>query len=161
MTFRINSTWFVFIIIAFWGCWFSLAFLSNASDLVYALGLIKQPFVFHSGNYQMVKRTIAIYQWPDYIALILFIADVIIQGLIAILFVAVIINFIRGYLKKSMLLWPLLLNIALWGAFMIMEEFFLAYSTEPVHLRLMILATVSAILVGMVLGDTYLGKEND
>jgi hypothetical protein len=160
VTSKINQTWFAFIIIAFWSGWFSLAFCSNASDLIYALGLIQQPFTFHSGNYALVKQIIAIYHWPNSIALILFILNVLIQGIIAVLFIAAIISILCGCLKKSTLLWPLLLNIALWAAFMIMEEFFLAYSQEKVHLNFMILATISAMLVGMALGDSYLEKKH-
>jgi hypothetical protein len=135
------------IILSFWGAWFSLAFLSNASDTISALGIISQPWVFHSSNFYLVQHTVGIYQWSSHIALTIFIINTVAQGIIASLFIIALFKRVTSTIPRECLAWPLYLNVALWAGFLIVEEFFLAYGMEATHQRLLMLALLSVLLL--------------
>lgn len=138
----------------FWACWFALAFTTNTTDFMQALGWLPRDFHFRSGNVDLVKFVINIYQTPNWILMILFILDIAIQGACAILFFAACWHF---YNRRSSA-WSLVntaftLSIGLWAAFLIMDEFFIAYTYESVHSNLFIFELLTLLAIHLLPDD--------
>lgn len=113
-------------IVLLWALWLSLVTLFNIFDALKALAILPQSWVFASGNYAFMLETTKIYRTPRWINAALF------AGVIA------------WELLASLLLWRALLlggeiaavnaaftvSLALWGGFILADEFFLAYFVE-------------------------------
>lgn len=133
-------------ILLFWGLWFGIACCSNIIDLLHFHGIMLD-YNFYSGNYLALKNVISVYQTPQHMLNILFYLDILIQGIIAILFISSAVSLYRS----SIYCWKLvnlafIVSIVLWGVFLIMEEIFIAYQFEATHIRLSVFEIVSLLM---------------
>lgn len=135
-------------LLLFWACWFSLAFTTNTFDFIHTLGGLPETWAFRSKNYDVLQNVLAIYQTPIFLLNALFTCDIFIQGLSALLFWLAFFSFWRRrdgawrYINSAFTL-----SIALWAVFVIMEEIFIAYQFENVHLRLLLVELVSLFAI--------------
>lgn len=129
----------------FWASWFFVAFLTNFFDFMYIWQWLPLNWHYRSGNYDLLKAATHMDQTSFFLNA-LFVCDIIVLGLSAILF---FLAFIYFWLYKA---WEFInaafaLSIALWGVFIAMEEIFLAYGAEKTHIGLFVfeLLTLMAI----------------
>ena len=133
-------------ILLFWGSWFSIAFLTNTTDFLIAADIMS-PLPFRSGNFNLIKNIMSIYNIPSDISVLLFSINLFVQGAIAILFLTAAFSF---WQQKSFWLFSNIafgLSIALWAVFLILEEVFIAYAFEATHIRLFEFELVSLLFL--------------
>jgi hypothetical protein len=131
----------------FWACWFTLACTTNILDLILAMGKLSANWHFHSGNYTLLARTLSIYSVPAYLLNILFMLDISVQGLSAILFFLALSAYLRRKHGWLLINSAFTVSIALWAVFIIMEEIFIAYQYESVHIRLFMFELLTLLTI--------------
>lgn len=139
-TLLINQTRGIFYIklgcLLFWACWFMLVCLTNIFDFIHAHHSLPDDWLFRSGNYMLLAKVLQVYHTPPAILFTLFSLDIFVQGASAILFTISSATFL---IKKQIT--PIVnaafgISMALWAAFILIEEIYIAYSYESVHIRL-------------------------
>lgn len=147
------------IILLFWFTWFSVAFLTNITDFLIATDTISE-LNFRSGNYHALEKVINIYNVPKYFLNILFSLDVFVQGVSAVFFlVAAFCWWNRIYVWQS-INFAFFISISLWAIFLIMEEFFIAYSYEATHIRLFVFEMVSLLTIHLLPNVSNMSKQH-
>lgn len=134
-------------LLLFWGCWFSLAFLTNFFDLAGTNNLLPAYWHFRSGNLALITSVINIYSFSYAWANLLFIIDIIIQGSIAVLFLYAAMNF---WMQRPAWKWvntAFGISLALWATFILMDEFFIAYNYESTHMALIMAELLTIIAI--------------
>lgn len=131
----------------FFGCWFSLAFLTNFFDLLQVAGVIAESWHFRSGNYALLAEVVNIYQFPNIVVILLFIADITIQFICAILFFYASLAWLNHKRTWEIINIAFALSILLWMTFIIMEEFFIAYKFEGTHITLIIFELITLLFI--------------
>ncbi len=131
----------------FWGCWFAIASMTNVFDFLYAIDVLPKTWVFRSGNYGALGSVFRIYFDSPVFLNVMFIADFSVQMLSAGLFY---LAFIFVWSKRNA--WFLIntafaLSMALWAAFLIFEEIFLAYTYEPIAINLIVIELLTLLAV--------------
>jgi hypothetical protein len=139
-THPINKTGGIFYIklgcLLFWSCWFTLICLTNIFDFIHAYHGLPDDWLFRSGNYMLLAKVLQIYHTHSAILFTLFSLDIFVQGASAVLFIISSVTFL---IKRQI---TLIVNIAfgismaLWAVFILLEEAFIAYNYESVHIRL-------------------------
>ena len=137
------------IILLFWCAWFFIAFLTNFTDLLTTTHTMTASS-FRSGNYSALEKVIAIHHTPHYLLNMLFILDIFIQGISAILFFTAAICFWRRIYTWQAINIAFGISMSLWAIFLIMEEIFIAYSYEATHIRLFVFEMVSLLVLHLL-----------
>lgn len=139
---------FTALILAFWACWFCLVVSSNAVDFFTTLHLL-HGWTFDSHNFAWIKESVAVYHTPHWMAVTFFLVDIVLQLACAILFVAATFEYIsKGSMDQVKFPYAaFLLSLVLWMIFIIMEEVFVTFTVEAVHIRIMVAEMVSLILI--------------
>jgi hypothetical protein len=135
----------------YWACWFSLAFLTNVFDFIHAMTGLSSDWHFRSGNYVLLSSTLSLYHTSGLFLNFLFICNMAVQGLSAVLFFSAGMYFWRRHRYT----WPCInlaftISIALWAVFLIMEEIFIAYAFEGGHSRLFIFELVTLLSIHLL-----------
>jgi hypothetical protein len=134
-------------LLLFWAVWLALVFLTNLLDALKALGLLDESWPFASGNYAFLVQTTARYGTPTWANAVLFAGVICWQALAAALF-SLAAWFYGGEGKGRQWVYAASgVGLALWAAFVIADEVFIAYTVSATHWRLFIaqLATLLAI----------------
>lgn len=134
----------------FWGAWFFIASLSNLFDFIGALYGLPINWHFHSGNYLALAQVLQIYNTPTIILNILFIIDTLVQMLSAILFSIAALYFYRFRQISLIVNAALGVSMALWASFLLLEEIFIAYSFEHVHIRLLVFEMITLLMMHLL-----------
>ena len=127
-----------FGLLLFWGLWFLIAFLTNTFDFLGVYNYLPTVWRFRSNNLALITSVIHIYNFPGTWANLLFTIDIIIQGSASILF---LIAAMKWWSHRQAWKWingAFGLSIALWAAFILMDEFFIAYNFEGTHMLLIV-----------------------
>jgi len=149
----INSQRLPRLILGFWAAWYLVVVASNVCDFAQWLGWLPATWPFASGNLALVRKTTAIYGFPEAIATALFAAAIVWE-----LAAAVAFALAARPQGSSVHAWPaaeraLLVGIGLWSAFILADEIFIAFPTgiEGSHLRIFTAHLASLIAIGMLL----------
>ncbi|MEX0601557.1 MAG: hypothetical protein WD423_16585 [Rhodothermales bacterium] len=142
------------IILLFWALFFSLVFVTDVADGLTAMGALSPDFIFASANYGFMLEVTGIYGTPAWVVTLLFTGVVVWAGAAAFMFWRAFAGFAAwdgpsGRLVET----AFALGIGLWAAFLVADEFFLAYLTtdvSSVHLRLFIAQIASLLVVALV-----------
>jgi hypothetical protein len=139
-------------LLGFWAIYFTLVFVSNAFDALKALGVVGARFPFASGNYAMIVAATA--KLAPFAALnaILFAGVLAWEALAAALFWSAFRRVRhRGPVETA----AFVTSIALWAAFVLADELFLAYEggTEGTHVRLFLAQLVSLLAIHLLPDD--------
>jgi hypothetical protein len=138
-------------LLLYWACWFSLACTTNLFDFLHAMGYLPAQWLFRSGNYTLLAGVINIYHMPSLILNLLFICDISVQGLSALLFFIAFFSFwMRAARPWRFINTAFALSIALWAVFLIMEEVFIAYRFEGTHSGLIVFETISLMALHLL-----------
>lgn len=140
-------------LLLFWAAWLSVVFTTNLCDGLKALGVLPPSWSFASGNYAFVCQTTARYGTPAWVNGVLFASVIAWEGLAAVLF------WLAGATYRGRWLYPAFATgLALWAAFILTDEVFVAYPVEGTHWRLFI-AQLATLLVVELLPDKPNGPE--
>ncbi len=149
------------LILGFWAAWYLVVVASNVCDFVQWLGWLPASWPFASGNLALVRKTTAIYGFPDVLAAALFAAAIVWE-----LAAAVAFTLAAGQQRSNALAWPaaeraLLVGIGLWSAFILADEIFIAYPTgiEGSHLRILTAHLASLIAICLLLSRKREGNS--
>ncbi len=120
-------------LLGFWAIWTTIVLATNLTDALKALGVLPNSWSFSSGNYALLRNTMAVYQTPSWLAASLFGGIIIWQALVATLYFRAAFSSSRGDLETLGFIQAFAASLGLWMAFMLADEVFLAYRVESTH----------------------------
>jgi hypothetical protein len=124
------KVWLLFV----WAAWLTVVFTTNALDGLKALGQLSEGWAFASGNYRLLVATTARYGTSNSLNAVLFAGVIAWDAIAAALFWRATWLFPARATKGSR---PVHLafavSLALWGAFLLADEIFIAYEVEAKH----------------------------
>lgn len=137
-----------FGLLGLWAGWFTLVALTNVFDALKVLRLLPRHWHFASDNYRRVRDAVAVYDAPAALAGLLY-AGVIFWQLVAatLLWRALVGSLAAGALLIGAVNLAFAVALAMWAAFLLLEEVFQQYRTEGKHLLFFIcqLLTLGAL----------------
>ncbi|MDX2248014.1 MAG: hypothetical protein SF052_14610 [Bacteroidia bacterium] len=141
------------LILGFWGLYFVLVFASNLTDGLRATGFLEKSIAFASGNYDLVARVTAIYSTPAWLVALMFVGLLVWELLAGILFFRAWRWQNDPARARSGSLTAFTFSIALWCAFILADEFFIAFEVgnlESTHIRLLVAEVVCLLAVDSI-----------
>lgn len=112
-------------IILFWAVWLSLVLLLNFLDVAKNLKLLPETWKFNSGNFWFMQNVVKVYGTPNPLTWIMYISAIIWEVVAVYLLWAALGSFDPNNLRLVNL--AFMVNLALWAAFVVMDELFLAF----------------------------------
>lgn len=153
-TFPDNQTHGIFYIklgcLLFLSCWFTLVCLTNILDFMYAYHGLSDDWLFRSGNYFLLAKVLQIYHTNPVILFTLFSLDILVQGTSAVLFIISTILFLTRRQISSIMNIAFGVSMGLWAIFILMEEIFIAYNYESVHIRLFAFEMLTLLMLHLL-----------
>lgn len=134
-------------LLLFWALWFCIACLTNIADLLVTWQILPETWPFRSSNFAQLASTISLYSLSPAFAALLLLVDILIQGTIATLFGIAVHKWRQNRTPWKWVNAALILSIALWAIFSLMDELFIAYSYESTHLTLLISSLLTLIVM--------------
>ena len=135
-------------ILLLWAIWLLMVTVMNVIEALKAVHLLPNS-IKASSNWALMLRVTSVYKTPTWINSVLF-AGVIIWEAVATIYLWV--AFFTGNLETATT--ALILCIALWGAFILVNQFFLVFNTEPavapVHRDLFVAFLVSLMAIRLL-----------
>lgn len=138
------------LLLLFWAVWLSVVFLSNFADAAKGLRLLDDSWSFASGNWKAIQDTTGRYRVPIAVNAVLFAGVIVWEGVAAVLFWRASWSFRGRGLPHEAVYLAFTTSLLLWGAFLIADEVFIAYSLESPHLRLFIAHLASLMVVELL-----------
>jgi hypothetical protein len=138
------------LLLLFWSAWMSIVFLSNLTDAAKGLSLFGESWAFASGNGKLIQETTARYGVPVAVNAILFAGVVFWEGIAAVLFWRASWSYRNRSAARKAVYLAFTTSLLLWGAFLIADEIFIAYSLESPHLRLFVAHLVTLLAVDLL-----------
>jgi hypothetical protein len=123
-------------ILLVWAVWFSVVFLSNLLDAGKGLGLLGESWAFASGNWHAIRKTTALYGISDAVNALMFGGVIIWEAITACLFWRAGLTYLGRMSSRKFVYQALTSSLLLWGAFLVVDELFIAYALGATHLRL-------------------------
>jgi hypothetical protein len=137
-------------LLLFWAVWSTVVFATNVLDGCRALGLLGETWVFASGNYHFLVETTARYGTPAWLNGLLFLGVVCWEGSTALLFWLAGVRFRGEEESKRLLYAAFTAGLALWSAFLVADELFMAYAVEGTHWRLFTAQLATLLVVELL-----------
>jgi hypothetical protein len=135
-------------VLLFWALWLSAVTATNVLDGLRAAGALPAGFAFASGNWGWINQTMDPLGVPRGLQAVLFLGAVAWEALAALLFWRACRAFRgRPLAEEPEAVAACGVNLALWAAFQVLDEVFLAYQPEAVHRTIFLnqLATLLAL----------------
>ncbi|MEZ4773223.1 MAG: hypothetical protein R3D00_08570 [Bacteroidia bacterium] len=145
-----TSLQFKKLILGFWGLYFILVFASNLTDGLRATGFLEKSISFASGNYDLVARVTAIYSTPAWMVALMFVGLLLWELLAGLLFFRAWHWLKDPTRARSGSITAFTFSIALWCAFILADEFFVAFEVgnlESTHMRILVAEVVCLLAV--------------
>ena len=135
----------------FWALWLTVACLANTCDGLKACHVLGARWKFASGNYALMVEITQKYHTPLWLNAVLFGGVILWQGCAALLFWFALSVF-QGLHRPggNALYAAFLVSLALWAAFIVVDEIFLTYETEDTHLRVFTAQAISLLVLALV-----------
>lgn len=132
-----------------WALWFSIVTATNIADALRELGVLPSSWTLVSGNFALLERTTAVHGVPSAINGLLFGGVIAWELTASALFWRGIALDLRSDRARAQaaLLRAFTSAIALFGAFLLADEIFVAYAMEGKHLQLLIALLVSVVAI--------------
>ena len=131
-------------VLMFWAAWFTVVVLTNVFDILKAIGAVPAGFTFASGNWGLMVKVTGVHGTPAAVVALLFLGVIAWEALAAILFWRAWAAGGRGGVAAFTV------GLALWAAFTLADEIFLAYTLGPVHVRLFALQLLSVLALRLL-----------
>jgi hypothetical protein len=143
----------------FWAAWLSVVATTNVLDGLQALGVLPETFPFVSGNWPWINRVMDPLGVPRRLQAALFIGVIAWEALAALLFWWAVARYRgRPLAQEPAAVYACGVNLALWAAFQVLDEVFLAYQPEAVH-RVIFVSQLATLLVLHMLPNSALPPE--
>jgi hypothetical protein len=131
-------------ILLFWAAWFTIVLLTNVGDALKAGRVLPAGWTFSSGNWELMLKVTAVHATPVALVGIMFLGVIAWEALAGLLFWRAWIAGGRGGITAFVV------GLALWAAFVLADEIFLAYTVEAAHLRLFGLQLLSVLALRLL-----------
>lgn len=131
----------------FWAAWLSVVVLTNGLDVLAACGMLAPTMKFVSGNWQWINQVMDPLRVPRGLQAVFFAGAIAWEAVAAIIFWRALATY-RGRplaLEKAVA-FACHVNLALWAAFQVLDEIFIAYQPEGVH-RMIFLNQIATLLL--------------
>jgi hypothetical protein len=141
-------------VLLFWAAWLSVVAMTNVLNGLQALGVLPQSFKFVSGNWQWINQVMDPVGVPRGLQAALFAGAIVWEALAAVLFWRAVATYCGLPLaKERATVYACGVNLALWAAFQVLDEVFIAYQPEGVH-RVIFMSQIVTLLLLHLLTDT-------
>jgi hypothetical protein len=144
------SIYFKRVLLLFWAAWLSVVLLSDLADPAKGLRWLGESWAFASGNLKIIGETTARYGIPDVANGVLFTGVILWEGVATLLFWWAGLTFRDRGSERKVVYRAFTATLLLWGAFLVADEVFIAYSLESTHLRLFIAHLVTLLAVELL-----------
>jgi hypothetical protein len=135
------------ITLLFWAAWLSVVVTTNVLDALRALGALPESFKFVSGNWQWINQVMDPVGVPRGLQAVLFAGAIAWEALGAMLFWWAVVSYRgRPLVQEKAAIAACCVNLALWAAFQVLDEVFLAYQPEAVH-RVIFVSQIATLLL--------------
>jgi hypothetical protein len=135
----------------FWAAWLSVVATTNVLDALRVLGTIPPTFRFVSGNWGWINQVMDPLGVPAALQAALFFGAIAWEILAAALFWRAVARYRgRPLVEEKAALLACTVNLALWAAFQVLDEVFIAYQPESVH-RMIFVSQLATIVLLHVL----------
>jgi len=131
-------------VLLFWAAWFTIVVLTNVFDALKAGRVLPAGWTLASGYWELMLKVTAVHGTPVIIVGLLFLGVIAWQVVAAVLFWRAWVAGGRGGLAAFTV------ALALSAAFALADEIFVAYTIEPVHLRLLALQLLSVLALRLL-----------
>jgi hypothetical protein len=131
-------------VLLFWAAWFTIIVLTNVFDALKAGRVLPAGWTLASGYWELMLKVTAVHATPVVVVAVLFLVVIVWQAVAAVLFWRAWAARGRGGLAAFTV------GLALWAAFVLADEVFLAYSVEALHLRLFGLQLLSVLALRLL-----------
>lgn len=131
-------------VLLFWALLFTLLLVTDAADALKAGRVLPPSWSLASGNWELMLKVTAVHATPVVIVGILFLGALAWHALAAVLFWRAWIAGGRGGVAAFTV------GLALWAAFVLADELFVAHTVEPVHMRLFGLQLLSVLALRLL-----------
>lgn len=115
-------------IVLMWAVWMSLVVLLNVLDALKMSGRLPQTWKFASGNFWYIGEVTKIYGTPAWINWVFFVIVIVWESFGAAMLWVALAGFDGSSYAMLNAAW--IVNLALWAAFIVMDEIFLAWAAE-------------------------------
>jgi hypothetical protein len=152
------------LVLLFWAAWLSVVVTTNLLNVLVAVGTLPHSFAFTSGNWQWINQVMDPLAVPRALQGAFFAGAILWEGVAAVLFWrAVIVYRGRSIGQEHAALAACAVNLALWAAFQVLDEVFLAYQPEQVHRAIFLnqIATIILLAVLSAMGGPRHHRESD
>lgn len=139
------------LVLAFGAVFLGIVALTNLLNLVSA-ATTDWTFL-NSGNTDYVGSVVAVYGWPGWFPELVVLGALVIEGTGAFLFTRALLRYRGGGTGVTEAYQALAWNVAVWFAFIVGTEFFLAYGSEGTFRELLALALLMAVVIAVVPDD--------
>ena len=133
-------------VLLFWALWFALALATNAFDALKAAGALAAGWSFASGNYAFMREVTAVHGAGPWLTNALFAGVLVWEGLAFWLHGRAVVLFRDPGCRRPAVV-AFAVSLALWSAFILADEVFIAYAVEATHMRLFVAELVSLLVV--------------
>ena len=131
-------------VLLFWAAWFTVVVLTDLGDALKAGGAVPARWSFASGNWELMLKITAVHATPVVIVGVLFLGAIAWEAAAAVLFWRAWAAGGRGGLVAFTV------GLALWAAFVLADELFIAHTLEAVHLRLFAVQLLSVFALRLL-----------
>jgi hypothetical protein len=139
------------IVLVFWAAWLSVVVVTNVLNGLRAVEALPSSFKFVSGNWEWINQVMDPLGAPRGMQGTLFAGAIVWEALAAALFWWAVATYQgRRLTREKPTLYACGCNLALWAAFQVLDEVFLAYESERVH-RMIFLNQIATLVLLHVL----------
>lgn len=151
---------FVRMLCLVWGGWFLVVTLTSIADALARIGALSG-FPMVSGDFALIERTTAVYGVPGAVDAVVYVAVIVVEALAAGAFLqAFLATGGDRVVDERVLTAPFLLAAALFGAFLVLDEFFVAPENGAIHWPVFI-ALVASYAVVVAAHDVEAATSTD
>jgi hypothetical protein len=134
-------------LLIFWAAWLSVVVTTNTLDVLVAVEVLPSAFQFTSGNWRWINQVMDPLAVPRGLQAVFFAGAIAWEALAAGLFWwAAAVYRGRPLAQERAAIAACGVNLALWAAFQVLDEVFLAYQPEGVH-RAIFLTQLATLLL--------------
>ncbi len=144
----ISASWIPLGLLIFWAAYFTIVLVMNACDALKAFGLLPQKWKFASGNYHLIRKATQTYRAPAWLDRVLFLSVIAWQTLAAVLLWLAV----DGWPGLPAVDTALAVGIALFAAFILVDEIFKEYKSENDHMLIFAAQLLTLLAIHVLLG---------
>ena len=132
----------------FWAAWLSVVVATNLLEVLRSVGALSPSLPFASGNWHWINQTMDPLGVPQWLQAGLFAGAIAWEAVASVLFWRAVAAYRgRPLAKEKETILACGVNLALWAAFQVLDEVFLAYQPEATHRAIFISQIATLVLL--------------